>query len=450
MQSTLCKDTSIKIQRPQQQQATAAIMVQSIAIAIPQEEQEQEQNDGSIKLLVLPEIPLTLLMEHVMRFLDRITWNRFATCNKETYEASKLLHKCGPPPPWPTILNLERDSIFALAFSPDGTTLAAGCDCGKKTHIWDLKRGHVHELRERASACSITFNHDGSLLAVGLGDCTIRIWNMTVSSPSDTPICEPIVLAGHKWGVLSVAFTTFSSSTATRHNKKKDSILASGDCKGTIIIWQLEHTMGGVVCTPLNKLKAHARGVTSVAFSPSRTTSTDHPQEQVVLLSGSYDGCVSLWNVDDDTQTIIKGHGSYIMSVLWSKDGTRVVSASSNGSIKVWSVVPEDDDYTCVCILDLLGHGKAVLSISLSADGTTLASGSEDETIRLWNMSTGTCERVIRDDDDQPGNSSKSKGTKRFLTFSPQGNNNNNNNTLCSVVGHQTARFWNINNKMSS
>jgi WD40 repeat protein len=425
--------------------------MQSIATATSG---EQEQNGESTLLLVLPELPSTLLMEHVMPFLDRITWNRFATCNKETYQASQLLHKCGPPPPWPTILHLERDSIFALAFSPDGTTLAAGCDYGKKTHIWDLKRGHVHELGEQASVYSIAFNHDGSLIAVGLGDCTIRIWNMTpvVSSPNATPVCEPIVLAGHKWGVLSVAFTTFSSSstttatTATRQHNKEDSILASGDCKGTIIIWRLEHTMGGVVCTPLNRLKAHARGVTSVAFSPSSSRSTDHPQKGV-LLSGSYDGCVSLWNLDDDTQTIIKGHGSYIMSVLWSNDGTRVVSASSNGSIKVWSVT-DDDDYTCVLVL--LGHGKAVLSISLSADGTTLASGSEDETIRLWNMSTGTCERVIRDDDDdrQPGNS-KSKGTKRFLTFTPQGKNNNNNinnsYTLCSVVGHQTARFWNIN-----
>lgn len=280
-----------------------------------------------------------------------------------------------------------------------------------KTHVWDVKRGHVHELREQASVYSIAFNNDGSLLAVGLGNCTIRIWNMMIS-PATRPVCEPIVLSGHKWAVLSVAFT--------RHNQKD--ILASGDCKGTIIIWGLEQTMGGVlVCTPLNKLKAHTRGVTSVAFSP-----TD-PQK---VVSGSYDSCVSLWNLDDDTQTIIKGHGSYILSVLWSKDGTQVVSASSNGSIKVWST----EDYTCV--LDLLGHCKAVLSISLLADGTTLASGSEDETIRLWNMSTGTCERVIR---DQPGG--KSKGTKRFLTFAPQGN------TLCSVVGHQTARFLTINNK---
>lgn len=372
--------------------------MQSIAIAIP-----QEQDHGSITLL--PELPSTLLMEHVMPFLDRITWNRLATCNKETYEASKLL-KC---PPWPTSLHLKRDSIFALAFSPDGTTLAAGCDYGKNTHVWDVKRGHLHELREQASVYSIAFNHDGSLLAVGLGDSTIRIWDMTVSP---APVCEPIVLSGHKWAVLSVAFT--------RHNAKD--ILASGDCKGTIIIWQFEHstTMGGVACTPLKLLKAHARGVTSVAFSP-----TD-PHK---LVSGSYDGCVSLWNLVDDAQTIIKGRGSYILSILWSKDGTQVVSASSNGSIKIWST----EEYTSV--LDLLGHGKAILSISLSADGTTLASGSEDETIRLWNMSTGICEQVIR---DQPGNSS---GTKRFLTFTPQGN------TLCSVVGHQTARFWNINKR---
>jgi hypothetical protein len=102
--------------------------MQSIAVAISQE-QEQEQNHGSI--LLLPELPSTLLMEHVMPFLDRITWNRVATCNKETYQASKLL-KC-PPPPWPTsLLHLERDSIFALAFSPDGTSLAAGCDYGER------------------------------------------------------------------------------------------------------------------------------------------------------------------------------------------------------------------------------------------------------------------------------------------------------------------------------
>ncbi|KAI2791674.1 Vegetative incompatibility protein HET-E-1 [Penicillium oxalicum] len=81
----------------------------------------------------------------------------------------------------------------------------------------------------------------------------------------------------------------------------------------------------------------------------------------------------------------LEGHDSYVNSVVFSPDGSRVASGSSDNTIKIW------DAHTGACLQTLEGHGDWVNSVVFSPDSSHVASGSEDETIKIWDAHTGAC-----------------------------------------------------------
>jgi WD40 repeat protein len=76
------------------------------------------------------------------------------------------------------ILRAHTDSVFAVAFHPDGTRLAtAGRD--RAIWLWDLARGEdVARLQGHTSyVWSLAFSPDGATLVSGSGDSTLRLWD---------------------------------------------------------------------------------------------------------------------------------------------------------------------------------------------------------------------------------------------------------------------------------
>ena len=213
---------------------------------------------------------------------------------------------------------------------------------------------------------SIAFNGDGSKLASGSVDETVKIWDATVMADST----NSITLSGHTDFVRAVAFSP------------DDTKLASGVYDNTIKIWDANATAN--TSTPIVTLSAHNHWVTSVAFHPNDSK----------LASSSYDDTIMIWDVsklDDNTPTAplilsLSGHSNNVSSVAFSPDGSRLASGSHDNTVKIWDASKlNDQNPTAPLIVTLSGHTEDVESVAFSPDSSKLASGSDDNTIRIWN-----------------------------------------------------------------
>jgi WD40 repeat protein len=80
----------------------------------------------------------------------------------------------------------------------------------------------------------------------------------------------------------------------------------------------------------------------------------------------------------------LKGHTSYVGSASYSPDGSRIVTASTDGTAKLW------DARTGAELLTLKGHTNAVSSASYSPDGSRVLTMSPlDHSVGVWDARTG-------------------------------------------------------------
>ncbi len=88
-------------------------------------------------------------------------------------------------------------------------------------------------------------------------------------------------------------------------------------------------------------------------------------------------------------QRTLAGHNGAVNQAIFSPDGKRIVSASDDGTVKVW------DAATGRHLQTLDGPHGAIKSIAFSPDGRRIVSGSETGTIKVWDVSTGHNELAI-------------------------------------------------------
>lgn len=73
----------------------------------------------------------------------------------------------------------------------------------------------------------------------------------------------------------------------------------------------------------------------------------------------------------------LRGHLGAVTGLAFTSGGTRLISGSEDGSIRIWDLEHPRE-------LLLIRTGSAVKSLAISPDGRTLAAGLADGTLRLW------------------------------------------------------------------
>lgn len=250
----------------------------------------------------------------------------------------------------------KSQAIAAAILSPDQRTLiSAGEDRDPfnpqlfPIKIWDLSTAEVpNTLNDGHTAPirALSLSADGSLLASGSADNTIKIWDAIAGKLLQT-------LKGHTAPVTSVAIS------------RDGKTVISGSEDKTIKIWDvptsvLRHT-----------LTEHSDRVYAVALSP----------DGKAIASGSQDFTVMLWNTE--TGELIRtlsqpaGHRNAVSAVAISPDGKQVASGSWEKNVKVW------DLQTGKILRTFEGHQDKVTTVTFLND-QTVASGSLDKSIRIW------------------------------------------------------------------
>lgn len=107
-----------------------------------------------------------------------------------------------------------------------------------------------------------------------------------------------------------------------------------------------------------------------------------------VIAAATSEKSVMLFSADGTLLRDLAGHSDKVFSVSFSTDGNRVVSASRDGSAKVWDVS------TGTCTQTLIGHSSPVSNAKFSPNGANVATAANDNTVRLWSLN-GTCVRTF-------------------------------------------------------
>ena len=240
----------------------------------------------------------------------------------------------------------HNSGVRAINFSNNGSLIASGSE-DNTIKIWkrdgtllNTFTGHTKTVR------SIGFSPDDQILVSASDDKTLKLWDIENKTLLRT-------FEGHTGTIPTVSFSPNSQ------------LIASASADGTIKIWNSET---GLIKTIDNAHDVVRDGpyVQSVQFSPDGQS----------LASGGYDGLIKLWKIDG---TLINSfqHGYIVWDVSFSPDGQTIASAGADKQIKLWS-----RDGTL--LKTLKGHLSSVRRVDFSFDGETLASASEDNTVKIW------------------------------------------------------------------
>jgi WD40 repeat protein/serine/threonine protein kinase len=289
----------------------------------------------------------------------------------------------------------HSDVVNAVAFSTDGRRLATA-SADALVVVWDVSSGaQVRTLSGHTGGVySPTFHPDGRRLATSSEDSTIRVWDFEKGRLL-------LNLHGHHGSTGLIGF----DRTGAR--------MVSGGADGMIKLWD------ATVDSDPPVLFGHTGWCFGIAY---------HPGGRIVSTCG-WGGNLT-WDAASGRKLATIGADEGVPEgIAYSRDGTRLFSATEDGTVKVWNAA------TGALMLNMKGHKGQVFVVAFVSDDLGVVTAGEDGTVRLWDPATGVERKQIR---THEGGLIVDRQTTIGLAVSPDGRR------IATVTPSGPARIWEL------
>ncbi|MDQ0930203.1 WD40 repeat domain-containing protein [Streptomyces turgidiscabies] len=309
---------------------------------------------------------------------------------------------------------------------------------------------YATELTGASAVTAVAFSTDGSVLATGGTDRTVRLRRVTDPHRPGAPVTL---------GRLGGTVRTIAVSP-------DGSLLAAGGEDGAVTVWDIGDARRPRLAT---RLPGDAGPVVGVGFAPDGRTLTSVARDGIrvwrlsdprrpyrlaaldaggdvtaaafrrdgrTVATGHGDGAVRLWEQAGSGGELRRpatsagrgGHTGPVNAVAFTPDGRRLATGGADFTVRLWDVGrPGPPRRTRT----LTAHTDAVNAVAFSPDGRQLASAGTDATVRRWDVSRSGS---VHEAAVLGGHT----GSVSSLAFGPGGR------TLASGSEDQSTRLWDL------
>jgi WD40 repeat protein/serine/threonine protein kinase len=310
----------------------------------------------------------------------------------------------------------HRESVGAVAFSPDGTKVLSGAgrpysqprrDDDAELILWEAASGR--ELRRfeglRGGVHGVAFSPDGKWIASASGfyekapggEGRLRVGDAATGAVKFEHTEDYL-------NALSVAF-----SPDGRHVAAGFGLYSEKHHPGILTVFEL--ATGKVVM----REKVQGGGINALAF---------HKDSKTLAVAGT--GVIGVWDVAAKKKLYdLPGHEDWVYSLAFSLDGRRLASGGWDHTVRIWDLSTRTEERR------IRAHTGVVPAVAFSPDGTKVASAGDDNVIKLWDPATGRLLATLR------GHTGQATGILG-LAISPDGS------TIASGGGDRTVMLWDV------
>ena len=253
-----------------------------------------------------------------------------------------------------------KPPVTAIAFTPDGRSVVVGSQSGLELRQWPGLQRIKPLPSSLVGIHSISFSPEGARLAVA-GGTPSEQGTVEIYSWPEGKILERV--SGHADTIHAVVW-------------RDEDVFATGSLDHEIALWRLGESV------PLRRLQGHSKGVTTLEFLADGKW----------LLSGSLDHNVRLW--DTETGELVRTLNNHARAIHGSR--TRpvrsalplVATVSDDRTVRLWQ--PTIGRMVRFCRLDVIP-----LAVAWHSDGTKIVVACSDGSVRVIDPDTAAT-RLVR------------------------------------------------------